>query len=295
MSVLLETSVGNLTIDLCFEDAPVACANFLNLCKLKYYNGCLFFNVQHDYVVQTGDPTGTGRGGSCAQGLVYGDQARFLPDEHTASLRHDALGTVSFVRLGETPNTIGSQFIITTRPDCSGLDDHATVFARVVAGQDTALAAINGAYCDAKGRPFADIRIRHTYILVDPFASASGGGGGGGDPTSASTAAALAAMVPPASPRRSKPAEEVVPERLTIEEAADAEAAAAAAAVAHGPGASGSGAAAALDAQLKERLAAADAHAKAVTLEILGDLPSADVAPPENVLFVCKLNPVTRG
>ncbi len=64
MSVLLETSVGPLVVDLHTAAAPTAARNFLKLCKAKYYNGCLFFNVQQDFIAQTGDPTGTGRGGT---------------------------------------------------------------------------------------------------------------------------------------------------------------------------------------------------------------------------------------
>ena len=62
MSVLLETSKGDIVIDLHCEDCPIACKNFLKLCKIKYYNNCLFFNVQADFICQCGDPTNTGKG-----------------------------------------------------------------------------------------------------------------------------------------------------------------------------------------------------------------------------------------
>lgn len=68
MSVLLETSLGNITVDLFVDKCPNTCKNFLKLCKLKYYNGCLFFNVQRDFVAQCGDPTGTGKGGNSVYG-----------------------------------------------------------------------------------------------------------------------------------------------------------------------------------------------------------------------------------
>jgi cyclophilin family peptidyl-prolyl cis-trans isomerase len=71
MSVLVETSLGSLTVDLFTEQCPKACLNFLKLCKLKYYHGCLFFSVQRDFIVQTGDPTGTGKGGSSVFGSVH--------------------------------------------------------------------------------------------------------------------------------------------------------------------------------------------------------------------------------
>ena len=55
--------------------------NFLKLCKLKYYNNVLFYNVQQDFIAQTGDPTGTGRGGCSLNGILYGDQARYFEGE----------------------------------------------------------------------------------------------------------------------------------------------------------------------------------------------------------------------
>ena len=64
MSVMLETSLGEVVVDLWCESAPLASKNFLKLCKIKYYNGVLFYNVQQNLLAQTGDPTGTGRGGT---------------------------------------------------------------------------------------------------------------------------------------------------------------------------------------------------------------------------------------
>ena len=57
MSVLLETSLGDVVIDLYCEEAPKACENFLKLCKVKFYNNCLFYNVQKDYLAEAGDPS----------------------------------------------------------------------------------------------------------------------------------------------------------------------------------------------------------------------------------------------
>lgn len=58
MSVIVETTEGAITIDLHTESCPNTCLNFLKLCKIKYYNNCLFFNVQQNFIAQTGDPTG---------------------------------------------------------------------------------------------------------------------------------------------------------------------------------------------------------------------------------------------
>eukprot|EP00168_Porphyra_purpurea_P004461 TRINITY_DN15301_c0_g1_i1.p2 TRINITY_DN15301_c0_g1~~TRINITY_DN15301_c0_g1_i1.p2 ORF type:complete len:131 (-),score=38.63 TRINITY_DN15301_c0_g1_i1:27-419(-) len=69
MSVLMETSLGDLVIDVDTVHAPVTATNFLALCHLKYYNNCTFHRVEHDFIAQTGDPTRTGTGGSSVYGL----------------------------------------------------------------------------------------------------------------------------------------------------------------------------------------------------------------------------------
>ena len=167
MSVLLETSVGDIVIDLRTEEAPIACKSFLKLCKVKYYNHCLFHNVQAGALIQTGDPTGSGTGGSSLYGLLYGDQARFFEDEFRRSLRHDRAGVVSMASSG--PNTNGSQYFITVGDHAQEhLDDKYTIFGEVAEGLDVAR-KIGAAYCDPDGRPFRNIRVRHTIVLDDPF------------------------------------------------------------------------------------------------------------------------------
>lgn len=98
MSVIIETSLGNLTIDLYYEQTPITSKNFIKLCKIKYYNGHLFYNVQPNFIIQTGDPTGiiflikiklgTGKGGSSIYGLLDGDNKRYFRDEIDKSLTH---------------------------------------------------------------------------------------------------------------------------------------------------------------------------------------------------------------
>ena len=68
MSVLLETSLGEIVIDLLVQDCPKACQNFLKLCKIKYYNYHLIHTVLKDFTCQAGDPTGTGEGGESVWG-----------------------------------------------------------------------------------------------------------------------------------------------------------------------------------------------------------------------------------
>ncbi|KAI5017272.1 hypothetical protein ZWY2020_037650 [Hordeum vulgare] len=98
--------------------------------------------------------------------FLYGDQARFFNDEIRPELRHSKTGTIAMASAGENCNA--SQFYITLRDDVDYLDYKHTVFGTVAEGLAT-LTKINEAYVDDKGRPFKDIRIKHTYILDDPF------------------------------------------------------------------------------------------------------------------------------
>lgn len=254
MSVLIVTSVGDIEVDLHTDLCPLTTKNFLKLCKMKYYNGCLFHKVEKDFLAQTGDPTGTGTGGDSVYKFLYGDQARLFDDEIRPELRHSKTGTVAMASAGENCNA--SQFYITLRDDVDYLDDKHTVFGTVAEGLDT-LTKINESYVDDKGRPFKDIRIKHTYILDDPF----------DDPPQ------LAELIPENSPI-GKPRDEIAEERLEdswvpLDETVAPE-------------------------QVEEMIRSKEAHTNAVILESVGDIPDAEIKPPDNVLFVCKLNPVTQ-
>ena len=88
MSVVIETTIGAVTMDLYTATRPKLCRNFLKLCKVKFYNFCLFHNVQPRFMAQTGDPEGTGRGGESVFRRLYGDQARFFDgDEDLPKIR----------------------------------------------------------------------------------------------------------------------------------------------------------------------------------------------------------------
>eukprot|EP00982_Pelagococcus_subviridis_P003611 27141-Pelagococcus_subviridis.AAC.1 len=104
MAVLLETSKGDIVVDLYTDECPNATKNFLKLCKMKYYNNVLFHRVTKDFVLQTGDPTGTGQGGDSVYKHLYGDQARFFPDEIRPTLKHKAKGCVSMASAGPDLN-----------------------------------------------------------------------------------------------------------------------------------------------------------------------------------------------
>ncbi|MCJ8749923.1 hypothetical protein PDJAM_G00193110 [Pangasius djambal] len=251
MAVLLETTLGDIVVDLYTEERPKACLNFLKLCKIKSYNYCLIHNVQRDFIIQTGDPTGTGRGGESVFCKLYGDQARFFEAEKAPRIKHKKKGTVSMVNNGNEQH--GSQFLITTGENLDYLDGVHTVFGEVTEGMDV-LAKINETFVDKDFIPYQDIRINHTVILDDPF----------DDPPDL--------PVPDRSPEPTK--EQLDSGRIGADEVInDAE----------GKDAEE------LDELIKEK----ESKTQAILLEMVGDLPDADVKPPENVLFVCKLNPVT--
>lgn len=251
---MLDTSLGELVIDLHVKKAPKACRNFLKLCKIKYYNNCLFHSVVKDFLVQTGDPTGTGKGGESVYGLLYGAQARYFDDEIVPSLRHQKIGTVGMVNAGKNMNA--SQFYITTAPGpLEYLDDKYTIFGEVVEGLDV-LMKMNDAVVNEENRPLQNIRIKHTLILDDPFPDPPG------------------LVIPDESP-------EPVRDKYDDLFLADSEQ----------PDEEFKGKS---EEEISRLLKQKEAKGHAIVLEMIGDLPDADVAPPENVLFVAKLNPVTR-
>lgn len=123
LTAKLVTSKGEIEIELYADKAPMTVANFVNLAERGYYDGLTFHRVIEDFMIQGGDPTGTGRGGP---GYSFGD-------EFVGELKHDAPGVLSMANAG--PNTNGSQFFITHK-ETPWLDGRHTVFGKVTAGQD---------------------------------------------------------------------------------------------------------------------------------------------------------------
>jgi len=119
----LETPRGTIELELYPEHAPKTVNNFVFLAREGFYDGVSFHRVIDDFVIQGGDPTGTGMGGP---GYQFEDETRGNP------LRHET-GSISMANAG--PNTNGSQFFITHSPQ-PHLDGKHTVFGRVVKGQD---------------------------------------------------------------------------------------------------------------------------------------------------------------
>lgn len=163
MSLTLHTNLGDLKLELYCELAPKACTNFLALAASGYYTGTIFHRSIRKFMVQGGDPTGTGKGGAS----IY--PSKYFDDELHESLKHDARGTISMASRG--PNTNASQFFIAYAP-APHLNNINTVFGRVIAGDET-LDAIEKVPVDAKDRPIHEVKILDITIHANPIAEAA--------------------------------------------------------------------------------------------------------------------------
>lgn len=146
--VQIDTTVGTFCVELYKKHTPNTCKNFLELSKKGYYDGTLFHRIIHGFVVQGGDPTGTGRGGES----IYGDK---FEDEITRELKHTGAGVISMANAG--PNTNGSQFFITLAP-CPSLDGKHSVFGRVCSGMQV-VKRLGNVQTDNNDRPKTDVKI----------------------------------------------------------------------------------------------------------------------------------------
>ena len=122
-SAVFNTSRGEIVCELFAKDAPNTVNNFVFLARDKFYDGTVFHRVLADFMIQGGDPTGTGRGGP---GYKFADEVKSNPNQHQ-------VGTLSMANAG--PNTNGSQFFI-THVVTNWLDGKHTVFGKVSSGQD---------------------------------------------------------------------------------------------------------------------------------------------------------------
>ena len=122
MQAVIKTDKGDIRLELYPEEAPVTVANFINLAERGYYDEVTFHRVIANFMIQGGDPTGTGSGGPGYR----------FEDECHPSRRHDSAGVLSMANAG--PRTNGSQFFITHGPT-PHLDGKHTVFGKVLDGQ----------------------------------------------------------------------------------------------------------------------------------------------------------------
>jgi peptidyl-prolyl cis-trans isomerase-like protein 2 len=154
----LQTNHGDLNLELYPETAPKAVWNFVQLAKKGYYRNLIFHRNIRNFMLQGGDPTGTGRGGTSIWG-------RNFNDEFDGPLTHDTRGILSMANKGK--NTNSSQFFITYRA-AKHLDRKHTIFGRVVGGMDT-LSRLENVKGDDKDKPIEDIQLRDIVVFVDPF------------------------------------------------------------------------------------------------------------------------------
>lgn len=156
----MHTDAGDIKIELFCDECPKACANFLALCASDYYNGSLFHRNIKGFIVQTGDPTGTGKGGES----IYGGK---FEDELRENLKHVERGVVSMANNG--PGTNASQFFFTYAAQPQ-LDLKYTLFGRVLDGFD-ALDELEKMPVNPKNyKPTVEKRILSVTIHANPMA-----------------------------------------------------------------------------------------------------------------------------
>jgi len=146
--VVLETKQGVIELELYPEIAPEACKNFTRLVEKGYYNGTIFHRVIKGFMVQGGDPTGTGRGGSSIWGGPFND-------EISEKVSFDGKGVLAMANAG--PDTNESQFFITTAAT-PHLNGKHTIFGKVIKGYE-AVAAIESTPTGEGDRPLSEQKI----------------------------------------------------------------------------------------------------------------------------------------
>ncbi len=152
-TVVLETNQGSIEIKLMPDVAPKACENFTKLVEKGYYNGLIFHRVIKGFMVQGGDPTGTGSGGESIWGKPF-------EDEVSSGVRFDKAGILAMANAG--PNTNGSQFFITTA-QTPWLNMRHTIFGEVVSGYDV-VQKIENTETASGDRPVAEQKIIKAYL-----------------------------------------------------------------------------------------------------------------------------------
>ena len=145
----LHTSEGAIEVELFDEDAPKTVQNFLDLAGKGFYEGVPFHRVIPDFMIQGGDPTGTGSGGP---GYTFEDEFNQHPVVR---------GALAMANAG--PNTNGSQFFVVTAEACPWLDGKHTVFGQVSSGMDV-IDRISGVPTDASDRPLDGVLIERVEI-----------------------------------------------------------------------------------------------------------------------------------
>ena len=148
-SATLHTNQGDIAVELFDDDAPKTVDNFVSLARKGFYDGVIFHRVIPDFMIQGGDPTGTGSGGP---GYQFEDEQ----NDHGVER-----GVLAMANAG--PNTNGSQFFIVTTEAAPWLNGKHTVFGRVTDGMDV-VDAISAVDTDGSDRPRADVIIERVDV-----------------------------------------------------------------------------------------------------------------------------------
>lgn len=151
--VVLETNIGVVEVKLFPEIAPKTCENFLGLIQKKYYDGITFHRIIKKFMIQGGDPTGTGAGGESIWGKPFSDEC-------TANLKFDRPGLLAMANRG--PNTNGSQFFITTVPT-PWLNMRHTIFGEIIKGYDI-VQKMENVKTGPGDRPIEPLKIVKAYV-----------------------------------------------------------------------------------------------------------------------------------
>ncbi|NXR34958.1 CWC27 protein, partial [Zosterops hypoxanthus] len=156
---LLRTTAGEIDIELWSKEAPKACRNFIQLCMEEYYNNTIFHRVVPGFIVQGGDPTGTGSGGESVYGAPF-------KDEFHSRLRFNRRGLVAMANAG--PHDNGSQFFFTLgRAD--ELNNKHTIFGKVTGDTIYNMLRLAEVEVDKEERPLSPHKIRSSEVLFNPF------------------------------------------------------------------------------------------------------------------------------
>ena len=260
MSIVLVTSLGDIVIDFFTKTCPNHSLNFIKLCKLKYYDNCLFFNVQKDYLCQSGSPYLDETKNTSIFEIV--NKKKFFSDEISSKFKHNQIGLVCSSNIGPNLNTSGF-YITLTNKELFSLNGKHTIFGKVVEGFDV-LNKINNCYTDENNRPYQNIRIKHTLIIDDPFDDLPGmkipneNSNNNNNNINNNNIINNPKYLEDTFNVKKLFNDEEITENL-----------------------------------LKEKLKEQESKNQALILELLDDLPDSEIKPPENILFVCKLNPIT--
>lgn len=150
---VFKTNNGDFTVELFAEKAPITVENFVTLAKDGFYDGTIFHRIIADFMIQGGDPTGTGRGGS----------KQTIPDEFGEGLDFSQPDILAMANAG--PNTGSSQFFVTVVPT-PWLQNHHSIFGKVVKNYDV-VEKISGVQTDFADKPLEDVVLNTVEITTE--------------------------------------------------------------------------------------------------------------------------------